>query len=109
MKLNMEDKEREKWLKGFTADFISSEESDMDDEMIVVKPLPWRSERLTNMFYRLDDKLDSSKTSQARQQKRKRVVGVSNSTRSQPDVFLYGQYCNYYYYHAKRIVHFSLM
>lgn len=85
VKSNMPDKEKEKWLKGFTAEMMSSEESEDDDDVITVKPLPWRSERLTTMFYRLDNRVESGKTTQAKRQKRKRVLGVIASTRPQAD------------------------
>ena len=85
VKSNMPDKEKEKWLKGFTAEMMSSEESDEDNDVITIKPLPWRSERLTTMFYRLDDRVESGKSTQAKRQNRKRVLGISASARPQAD------------------------
>ena len=39
------------------SDFMSSEESDDENEdIIIVKPLVWRSERVTQFLQRLDEK-----------------------------------------------------
>ena len=79
------EKGKEKWMKVFTSDLHSSEESDENDgEIIIVKPLPWRSERVTEMFHRLDEKIDEGKSAQAKRQKRRRVMGVEPSARPQP-------------------------
>lgn len=84
-KSNMPDKEKEKWLKIFVPDMVSSEESDSNDgDIIIVKPLGWRSERINQMFKKIDDQIESRKTTQARRQKRKRVLGSNFSSRKQP-------------------------
>lgn len=38
--------------KVVVAELMSSEESDEDTDAIIVKPLPWRSERVSRFFYR---------------------------------------------------------
>lgn len=81
-KLNLPDKEQEKWMKVLTPNFQSSEESDDDDDE--VKTLPWRSDRVSAKFKELDEKNEAKKTPQARRQRRRRVVGVHNSTRCVP-------------------------
>jgi hypothetical protein len=40
-------KEKEKWMKIFVPEMISSEESDDDNEdTVVIKPLGWRSQKV---------------------------------------------------------------
>ena len=67
------------------ADTMSSEESDRaDDDTIVVKPLPWRSSKVTDFFQNLDTLGSEGKTSQAKRQRRQRVISTSASQRSKP-------------------------
>ena len=48
---NLPEQHKEKWRKVLVADMMSSEESDdADDGTIIVKPLPWRSEKVTDFF-----------------------------------------------------------
>ena len=64
---------------------ISSEESDEDDqEVLNVKPLPWRGEVVMSFFKRLDEKNDTDKSQQAKRQTKKRKQG-SESSRPKPD------------------------
>ena len=51
-------KDREKWEKVLTLEVMSSEDSGMeeDEEILVVRPLPWRSTRVDEMFDELDKK-----------------------------------------------------
>ena len=51
---------------------MSSEESDVEDAepVLVVKALPWRSERVTHFLMKLDEKTQQSEQSQ-RQSKRR--------------------------------------
>ena len=84
-RLSMAEKEKEKWSKVFTPEMISSEDSDSEHEdIIIVKPLSWRSNRVTQMFRDLDSKVEENKTVQAKRQKRKRIIGINNSSRLQP-------------------------
>ena len=72
-------------MKVFIPEMVSSEESNSDGEDVIkVKPLPGRSSRVTQMFHDLDEKVEGSKTVQAKRQKRRRVIAMNNSTRSQP-------------------------
>lgn len=82
-KSSMAPKEKEKWSKVFISELHSSEESGEED-VIIVKTLPWRSDRVTQMFHQLDEKVQEGKSSQAKRQKKRRVVGVNNSTRPKP-------------------------
>ena len=70
-------------------ELMSSEESNDDDEFtIIVKPLPWRSLKVTRFFEALDDAGAESKTAQARRQRRQRVIGATPSERSVPAALL---------------------
>ena len=80
--------DKDKWKKIFVPDIVSSEESDSGNEdNIVVKSLAWRSERVNKMFHLLDEEIEKGKTTQARRQKRQRVIGTEASTRQAPTDF----------------------
>ena len=65
---------------------MSSEESDLEnDDVIIVKPLPWRSPRVDKVFHELDAANENAKSKQAVRQKRKRVTGTASSDRPKPD------------------------
>ena len=77
--------EKDKWAKVLVADVMSSEESDSEnEEMLVVKPLPWRSDKVTQFFQQLDEKIERSKKAQARRQRKRRVISNAFSTRPRP-------------------------
>ena len=81
--------ELEKWRLVVKAEFMSSDESatDEDDEVIVVKQLPWRSVHVGQMFRHLDDKGLKEKSPQARRQMKRRVKGhISNRPRPIGDI-----------------------
>ena len=81
--------ELEKWRLVVKAEFMSSDESatDEDDEVIVVKQLPWRSVHVGQMFRHLDDKGLKEKSPQARRQMKRRVKGhISNCPRPIGDI-----------------------
>ena len=62
----VKDEDKEKWMKVMTTEMMSSEDNDSEDaDTIVVKPLPWRSQRVTKFFYTLDDNVKAFKFSQA--------------------------------------------
>ena len=67
------------------SDVMSSEESATeDDEMLIVKPLPWRSERVSRFFKQLDDRIEHSKKAQAKRQRKQRVLSNSSSVCPKP-------------------------
>ena len=61
---------KDKWVKCLVSDLISSEESDEENDSIVVKPLPWRAQKVTEFFKKLDVLIDEEKTSQAKRQRK---------------------------------------
>ena len=64
-------------------EFMSSDESGSDDDTYVIRPLPWRTKYVNTMFERIDKYYATKKSSQARRQMKKRVVGLP-STRPMP-------------------------
>ena len=81
----MAQKERDKWGKVLVAETMSSEESDEENEEIIfVKPLPWRAEKVSSFFHRLDSKVEKSKSTQAKRQRKQRIEGSDYSLRSRP-------------------------
>lgn len=84
-KSTLSEKAKEKWGKVLVAEVISSEESDNENEdAVFVKPLPWRTAIVDNFFAQLDEKGIESKSTQAKRQRKKRVVSTSVSTRQPP-------------------------
>ena len=54
---------KEKFLPCLVPDLISSEESGEEDEgQFIVRPLPWRSEKVDNFFATLDHKHEKRQT-----------------------------------------------
>ncbi len=63
---------------------MSSEESCSDSEEVFVKPITWRADIIDSCFRELDKKSLKLKTSQAKRQRKKRVISTTPSTRSIP-------------------------
>ena len=79
-KLN--DDQKVKWLTVMKNEYMSSEESGPEDT-IIVHPLPWRTAYVNKMFEKIDAYVGAKKSSQAKRQMKKRVVG-DLSTRPVP-------------------------
>ena len=71
-----------KWNKVFVCDLMSSEESG-EDEVIIVRPLPWRNRRVDELFVSPDDQLTNERSAQAKRQMKRRTIG-SASSRPEP-------------------------
>lgn len=64
---------------------MSSEESTSEnEEILIVKPLPWRSEKVWQFFKQLDEKVERAKKAQAKRQRKQRVVSNDFSVRPKP-------------------------
>ena len=59
-------------------DCMSSEDSG-DDDTLVVKPLPWRSDLVNRFFDNLDKQNMEEKSSQAKRQLKARLTGAPSS------------------------------
>lgn len=70
-------KDREKWEKVMMLDVISSEDSGSDngEEVLIVRPLPWHSDRVDHMISDLDKQSLSDKSPLAKRQMKRRVPG----------------------------------
>ena len=75
------------WEKVLILGFMSSEESDLDneEEVLTLHPLPWRAEKVDMLFRKLDEITLKAKSPQARRQMKRRVLGAV-SGRSSPSV-----------------------
>ena len=73
---------KSQWEKILTVEFMSSDESGMEDDVdhLMVKPIHWRSTCVKNMLNYLDDKIWANKSQSARRQTRKRVVSTTPSS-----------------------------
>ena len=67
--------DRKKWGKILTPDFVSSDESGVDEGkgVIFVKDIPWRGQKITNFFQKLDDSHSANKSEQASRQTKERI------------------------------------
>ena len=65
---------------------VLSEDSgiDEDDEVIVVKSIPWHSEQVNDFFQRLHRRIQTDKPPQAARQMKRRVPSAKPSSRPKP-------------------------
>jgi len=70
-------KDKGKWEKVLILELMSSEDSgtDDDDDILVVRPLPWRSSKVDQMFKELDKETLSGKSPRSRRQMKQRKTG----------------------------------
>ena len=75
--------EKDKWLQIVCNEFMSSEESEGDDSLIV-HSLPWRSKLVTSMFEKIDQNIIQSRSSRSKRQKKARKEGPPSSRSCPP-------------------------
>ena len=92
-KSSLEPKIKDKWKSVMTTETMSSEESDGEDDIIVIKPLSWPKDRVTRFFHQLDEKNLELKSPQARRQRRNRIMSHTSSERPKPDAPTYPPWC----------------
>ena len=86
-KMDFNDKtHHERWFEALQVDTMSSEESDKenDEDILVVRPLSWRSSEFEKLLNIIDKEREVKKSSQAKRQLMKRVNGPFLA-RNQPD------------------------
>ena len=66
-------KEKEKWGKVLVPEMMSSEESDVENDDIIVKPIRWRTERIHTFLHGLDSKVNTAKSKQSKRQRKQRI------------------------------------
>ena len=81
-----DERQRDRQFLAMQMDMMSSEESEVegDEEAIVVKPLPWRSDSVNQMIKRLDDTIRDERSSQARCQAKARDYSRQPSSCAKP-------------------------
>ena len=73
----MSEEVKEKFLPCLVPDLISSEESGEEDEgQFIVRPLPWRSEKVDNLFRTLDHKHGKQQTIRSKKMSYERKDGL---------------------------------
>ena len=90
---SVKDENKEKWKDVLTLDFMSSEESAVEENLdgsqryvLYVSDLWWRAESVTSFFHRLDEKGSKKKSKKSEMQTRPRInKGVSD--RGKPEAF----------------------
>lgn len=76
-------KEKPKFLEAIVPELMSSEDSEDDDGSFVVRPLPWRSSKISEILFALDEKHDRKRSRKSRMMKFQRLEGLP-SERPQP-------------------------
>ena len=85
-KCKIPDKEKAKWEKALVADLMSSEESSPENaDKIIVKPIPWRSDKVNSFFDCLDIKMKQVQSEQTKRQRKEQIISHEVSKRTQPD------------------------
>ena len=76
-----DNQEKEKWRSVMCLEFMSSDESgiDEDKEVIISHPLPWLSPSVQQLKKKLDDASFKNKSPQAKRMIKERVVGTFSS------------------------------
>ena len=90
---SVKDEKKQKWKDVLTIDFMSSEESAVEENsdgsqrhVLYVSDLRWRAECVTSFFHRLDEKGSKRKSKKSEMQTRPRInKGVSDS--GKPEAF----------------------
>lgn len=74
-KKSYSDEDKKKWEKVLTPEFVSSDESGVEDGkgVIFVKDIPWRSQKITKFFQKLDDSHNTNKSEQVSRQTKERI------------------------------------
>ena len=82
----MSAKEKSKWMTVLVPGFMSSDYScsDSEDDSLGTRPLPWRSQKVTDFFYALDAHAEGAKSAQAKKQTKERVLSDLPSSRECP-------------------------
>ena len=78
----LSEEQRTKWLKVMRTEVMSSEESDVDgngDEVLHIRPLPWRSSEVNRMFAKIDTYIMAGKSPASKRQLKKKSQGEVSS------------------------------
>ena len=75
--------QKERWAPCVVAEMMSSEESDDENEEFVVRPLPWRSDKVDSLYSSLDMKFNKKRSKKSAMMTIHRTKGLP-SDRSRP-------------------------
>ena len=81
--MDVDDKQREKWIEVFKLQYMSSEESE-DENTLKVKPIFWLSSRVNEFKRSLDKERTKTLNSQSKRQAKQKIEGET-SQRIKPD------------------------
>ena len=80
--------QKSKLMTVLVPEFMSSEESDDIDseseEKYLVRPIPWRSAKVDDLFYQLDEETKRSMSKQSKRQLKERILSKELSDRPVP-------------------------
>ena len=84
----LSEESKKKWNPVFIADIMSSEESDgtNDEASFTVRPLLWRSDKVTRFFNQLDDKKNNNSTQRSKRMSFKRKMGLPSDRPPPPSL-----------------------
>ena len=84
-KSSLSEKDQSKWMSVLVPEFMSSEDSDIEQAGTIIKhPLEWRSARVNDFFKSLDAMKSKSRSDQSKRQTMERCLSGSYSTRPKP-------------------------
>ena len=85
-KSRLSDEDKRSWRMVIIPELMSSESSctDSDDDTLIKRQLPWRSEKVTEFFLKLDSHSKETKSTQAKRQMKARLLSDDVSTRDIP-------------------------
>lgn len=79
--MEISDRHREKWEEVLHLEYMSSEDSEGENEL-KVRPLPWVSEKVTKFKECLDKESEKGMNAQSKRQKKRKTIGpLSNRPR----------------------------
>lgn len=84
--MSFSEEDREKWRKTLVTEMISSDDSESEDgkAVLFVKELPWRSDKVSKFFKKLDDNHRARRSEQAARQTKPRLHRGVLSSRQPP-------------------------
>ena len=75
-----EEEERGRWLEVMKPEFMSSvSDIDGEEEVLVVRTLPWRTSQVNQLMQKLDDKCFIEKRPLAQRQTKRCITGTPSS------------------------------
>ena len=85
-KSRLSDEDKRSWRMVIIPELMSSESScaESDDDTLIKRQLPWRSQKVTDFFLKLDSHSKETKSTQAKRQMKARLLSDDVSMRDIP-------------------------